>query len=117
MGVQKTHEQFLESLARKNVEVEVLEKYVNSATAICCKCKRCGHIWNIRPNNLLSGYGCPVCGIEKRAKTQTKNEAKFIQELKEINPNIEFRGPYNGAAFQSFPHTLQWQAVCSLAPL
>ena len=31
------------------------------------KCKIDGHIWDATANNLLRGYGCPVCG-----KTQIK---------------------------------------------
>ena len=97
MGVKKTHQQFLDEILEKGIQVKVLENYVNSQTPISCKCKKCGLVWKIRPNNLLRGYGCPKCGIEKRAQSQSKDNTDFIVEMSKINPKIKIQEEYKGA--------------------
>lgn len=97
MGAKKTNEQFLAELKEKNVNVFPLEAYTKSSEPILCRCNRCGKEWKIRPNNLLRGYGCPVCGIEKRSKSRTKEAAAFVYELKSISPEINVLEDYSGA--------------------
>lgn len=38
----------------------MLDKYVSQTVKSRFRCKR-GHIWSARPNNVLSGKGCPEC--------------------------------------------------------
>ena len=97
MGVKKTHQQFLDEIASKEIPVQILGTYTNSQTPLPCRCKKCGLVWEIRPNNLLSGYGCPKCGIEKRAQSQSKDNADFIAEMSKINPKITIQEEYKGA--------------------
>lgn len=94
---QKTHEQFIAELLRVNPSIIPLETYVKSSVPILCKCNVCGIEWKSRPNNLLQGDGCPVCGISKRAQSQTKSREEFTKELKEIAPNLELISQYDGA--------------------
>lgn len=89
MGVKKTHQQFLGEISDKGIQVEVLEEYINSQTPLSCKCKKCGLIWKIRPNNLLRGYGCPSCAGQYR---RTSDE--FVRDLNAVNPNIILLGSY-----------------------
>ena len=94
-----THEEFMERfyVKNKNAEnIEILGEYVNSATKIKCKCKIDGYEWEVKPNNLLNGYGCPKCGIKSRVEKQSKTTEEFINEMKEINDNIEILGEYKG---------------------
>lgn len=44
---------------------EILEEYINSRTPISVKRLICGHVYNISPDNLLRGKGCPKCGIRQ----------------------------------------------------
>ena len=89
MGTKKTHQQFYEEVSTKGIQVEVLETYVDNQTPISCKCKKCGLIWKIRPNNLLRGHGCPACaGLYQRTPEE------FVRELRVRNPNIELVGNY-----------------------
>ena len=85
----KTHEQFLQQLHEVNPSIEVLDTYVNSQTKILCKCKIDGYQWQVTPSDLLSGYGCPKC-----AGNIKKTHQQFIQELKQINPDIQVLGTY-----------------------
>ncbi|QFJ53779.1 zinc-ribbon domain-containing protein [Pseudobutyrivibrio xylanivorans] len=57
----KTHEEFLSEIKNKNINVEVLGKYVNAKTKLKVRCLKCNNTWDITPTNLLSGKRCPVC--------------------------------------------------------
>lgn len=46
-------------------EYSVLEDYINGRTNINMKHNRCGYVWNIRPQNFLSGRRCPQCNESK----------------------------------------------------
>ena len=90
----KNTKDFIEELEIINSQVEILGTYFGSKTPIKTKCKKCGHIWNPRPNNLLNGYGCPICSKEKNTKRQTKSHEQFIEELNQIQPDIIILGKY-----------------------
>jgi hypothetical protein len=47
-------------LEATRVGVRVLDKYVTSHTPIRHRCAA-GHTWITSPNQILSGYGCPLC--------------------------------------------------------
>lgn len=60
-------EKFKEEMKIKNPYIEVLGEYINNATPILIKDKRCNHEWNTsNPNKLLLGGGCPECAKFKR---------------------------------------------------
>jgi hypothetical protein len=88
MARRKTHEEFINELNIKNPNIEVLGKYINAHIKIKCKCKICGCIWDSIPNNLLRDRGCPECGKVKCSKSRTRTHEQFVNELKNINPNI-----------------------------
>ena len=76
----KTHEQFLEDLERANPNIEALGKYESKKIKIPCRCKTCGHVWNVTPDSLLQGTGCPACKtrnfvnrMAEKRKTATKS--------------------------------------------
>lgn len=60
-SITKTHEQYVTELKAKNPNIEVIDTYIKAPTKIAHRCKICGHIWNVEPNSLLQGTGCPVC--------------------------------------------------------
>lgn len=95
--IKKTHKDFLQAIEEKKIQVEALEEYIDSRTPITCRCKVCGKIWEIRPNNLLRGYGCPDCGLKMRAASRTKEQTTLEEELKVVNPDIEVLESYKGA--------------------
>lgn len=43
-----------------------LEKY--EASNVKCEhlCEKCGFVWDVRPNSLYNGSGCPQCGRKRR---------------------------------------------------
>lgn len=91
----QSHEEFVEKLTKSNDNVILLEKYTNSHTKILCKCKKCGNEWSVIPPSLLSGHGCPKCGIEIMKSKTTKTHEQFIEDFKKSgNQYIEIVGKY-----------------------
>lgn len=88
----KTHNEYVEELALKNPNIEVLGTYVNVATPILHKCRKDGYEWFAKPNNILNGYGCPVCGGNIK-----KTHIKYVEDVRTINNNIEVVGTYKNA--------------------
>ena len=77
MGKKKTTEQYKEEI--KSLDIICLEEYINSSTKILHKCKKCGHEWKVRPNDVLNGEGCSACyGTPKKTTEQFKEEVKKI---------------------------------------
>lgn len=72
-----------------NPNIKLLSEYKTATTKILCKCKIDGHEWSVTANNLLRGYGCPVCG-----KTMKITHEQFVEKLSIINPDIEVLGIY-----------------------
>lgn len=61
VSLTKTHEQYVDELKKIFPQVSILEKYINRKTKILHQCNICGYIWCVKPDQLLSGKGCPVC--------------------------------------------------------
>jgi len=85
----KTHEQYVAELAIKHPDIEVVGEYINANTKTAHKHKTCGHIWDVRPNDILNGSGCPKCyGKPKK----THNE--YVAEVAIKRPDYEVVGEY-----------------------
>ena len=56
------HEDFVKRMEEINPNIEFLTKYKKNMEKIKCKCKIDGYEWNVTPNKLLLGRGCPKCG-------------------------------------------------------
>lgn len=90
-GKRKTHEEYVSELLCINPNLKVLGQYVNHKTKITHQCLLDGYIWDVAPNNLLHGHGCPKCyGNTKRT------DQEYRQMISAINPNIEVIDTYIG---------------------
>ena len=94
MGKKKTHDEYVDEVAKINPDIEVVGKYINSSTEILHRCRIDGYMWMVRPNNILSGEGCPKCNSRKRSLELRKTHDKYVLSLLSINPNIEVIGQY-----------------------
>ena len=84
-----TTEEFVNKMKHINPSIRLLEPYpTNNKTKILCVCNNCGNQFSMRPNNLLSGQGCPVCSRKKASQKMIKSNEEFVKELETINPNI-----------------------------
>lgn len=88
MAKKKTHDEYVKDVEKINSNIEVIGKYVNTRTKILHRCKLDGYEWMAKPNNIIIGTGCPLCG-NKLKTTET-----FIKELSEVNNSIEVLGEY-----------------------
>ena len=93
-NAKRTHKQYVDELTAMNLEIEPIEEYVNTDTPILHQCKICKHIWSIKPNHILNGHGCPMCGFKNSADSKRKSQEEYVQELLYVNPNIEVVGEY-----------------------
>lgn len=89
----KSTEDFKIEMENKNPNIEIIGEYINSKEKIKCKCKICKEIWEVTPNHLLKGSGCPVCSQQIHRNTK-KTTLEFITEMYEVNPNIKICGEY-----------------------
>lgn len=80
-----TTESFKAKLKMINPNVEILENYIDSATPIETRCLIDGHIWSVRPGDLIQEYGCPKCGIRNRADKQRLSNKEFLKKVKTVH--------------------------------
>lgn len=92
--VRKSHKQYVNDLLKINPNIEPIENYINTDTAILHKCKICEHEWSIKPNHTLLGHGCPMCSFKNLADAKRKPHDEYVRELSAINQSIEVVGKY-----------------------
>lgn len=91
-SARKTTKQFIDELNKITSDIEILSEYKNAREYIKCQCKRCWHIWDGIPTNLLRGAGCPQCHVNRRKYTNDE----FLKILAEEMPNVEALDDYKG---------------------
>lgn len=97
MGKRKTTDIYKQELINKNIQVECLGEYINNATKILHKCKRCEYTWFARPDSILHNHLCPICAFELREKGNKKfSQDTFVNKMKNVNKNIKIIGEYKG---------------------
>ena len=89
------HENFIQAIYKIDPNIEVLEEYKGSHIPISVNNKTCEHpAWKARPETLLKGIGCPLCGRQTAAKSRTRTTEEFIIQLQDISPQINVIGEY-----------------------
>ena len=87
-------DQFAERLHAVHPNIEVVGKYVNVNTRARVRCNVCGRAWDAVPASLLAGDGCRVCGAKRAHDPFRKSQDDFIEQVREVNPDIEVLGEY-----------------------
>lgn len=92
---QRTHDEFVEELARKNPNITPLGKFTKTKDTILCRCNKCGHEWSPFAYNLLQGSGCPEC---EKASRPMRRHLGAVQKgnLLEVRPDIALEWDYEG---------------------
>lgn len=111
----KTHEQFLDELKEKGINHIPLEEYVDARTGIKFKCGECGNVWTVRPDNILSGKGCPRCRENRAKEALTLSDYELRKKIAEINPEIRIfqileSGTHGKSAVLCQKHNVIWIA-------
>jgi hypothetical protein len=81
-----THEEFVDRAFQINPNIKVTGIYKQNKRKIEVQCLLDNYKWFIRPDQLLSGVGCPVCG-QSRGETRiqsilTKKDIEFERQKK-----------------------------------
>jgi len=83
----KTNEQFLQDVTDTwGNRYTPLDKYINSRVKIRVRCNNCLGVWEIKPNDLLNGHGCPRCNVNSAGE-------KILYNILFYN-NIKFEYQY-----------------------
>lgn len=80
-----SHEEWVKIIAEKNPGIEVLGRITNSHTPVLCRCNICGREWSPKPIYLSTKQ-------HKCGKTVKLTHREWVDNIKEINPNIEILG-------------------------
>ena len=94
MAPKKTKEQYIEELKIKNPNITLVGDYINSRTPIKHRCKKHNVFFSTRPSDALRGSGCKFCRGERIRSTKVKSEDKYIEELSDKNPALQYIGGY-----------------------
>lgn len=69
LKITKSHEMFTDEIKTLyGNRYTVLGKYKTARIHIEIKCNDCGYIWDITPDSILRGHGCPKCASSKGEK-------------------------------------------------
>lgn len=93
----KPHDQYVQDLADRNPNIEVLGKYEGSSKPIKVRCLDCQHIWEPKAGDLLQGRSCPTCWEKRRGSTLRWTQERFDEELRRAHPDIVRLTEYKGA--------------------
>ena len=91
----KTHDSFINELAKVNKFIMVLGNYETTDKKLLCECLICGHQWMASPNKLLNRRSCPKCAIIKRNNSKIIGFNKILDELAVANANVDVIGEYS----------------------
>ena len=61
-----------------------LDYYVNNKTKLRVKHNKCNNIYDVNPNDFLTGHRCPYCSARTRRKARGKTNAQFKQEVYDL---------------------------------
>lgn len=76
--------QFIKKVKSKyGDQYTILDKYKTNKIKLRVRCNNCGHVWKIKPDNLLNGCGCPQCASSKGEKYVLKALTKL--NIKEVS--------------------------------
>lgn len=116
----KTQEQYEKDVAKINPNIKVIGKYINNNIEILHQCLIDNYIWNVKPANILSGKGCPMCSGHI---TLTHDE--YVDKLFQCNPKLEVIDEYVNAStpilhrcrihdiiFKPYPYTVLKGSGC-----
>lgn len=76
----------------KEKNLIALEEYVNSSTALKCRCLKCENIFNIKFEYINSVHGCPKCGLKIGGMKGRVSQEKAFKTMRLLN--LEPLEPY-----------------------
>ena len=80
----KSYEQYVEDLRNVFPQIIILDSYTKSRDKIRHQCNVCGYIWHVKPTQLLSGKGCPVCAGRNVGPSPEYKNSIWASEYKDF---------------------------------
>lgn len=93
----RTENEYVEDLSQINPQIELIGEYVNMKTKALHRCKTHDYCWNVLPDSIMNGSGCPLCCKEKISSALSKTHDQFVEELKLANPDTICVGAYTNS--------------------
>ena len=78
---------FQERVSNIFSNIVIKGEYINARENIESYCTVHNYTWFPKPYNLLSGFGCPICGRERSVKKRKKSVDDIVKVLKEKHPS------------------------------
>jgi len=111
----KTQKEFEDDVKFANPYIEILGQYVNNATRIRAKCKKCGRLWDAVPTKITIPYTCPLCERQEEL-------CSFLHENKLVNldsyednfKRIRIKCNVCGYEWKAVPKTIKKDARCPI---
>lgn len=91
----KSNSDFKSQLALINPNIIPLEDYISTNTPLEMECLIHNYKWKARPNDLLRGHGCPICGKIKAVKNTTYTHEEFVRKVSLVHNDITILGTYS----------------------
>ena len=88
------HSDYLISFSERHPTVELLTEYIGCSKPITCYCVVCNHTWVTTPINEKDYTGCPHCNRVQGNINKRKSHDVFVEEIKNILPNIQIMSEY-----------------------
>lgn len=115
-----TNEEFISRLHKLHGnEYTPLTGYVDSHTKVVLRHELCGNVFEMRPNNIFNGQGCPYCANKMQTKKRTISSLEIRNRLSKYkdyvviddfsnyqntHTPIQFRHKKCGNTFKMSPH-------------
>lgn len=117
LGKQKTHDEYVKELSLINPNVIPIDKYNGVKNNIRHKCLIHNYIWDVRPDNLLQGKGCPLCRNDLIRDMKVKSDQQYLEELSDINSYIipleSYKTNNQSIYHLCLKHNVKWKAFPS----
>lgn len=111
-NARKTTKEYIAEVAIKNPTIEVIGEYYGINTKTKHHCLIHDVYWDAYPSRILGGSGCCECMKEKIGFANRKTHEQYVNEVKEINPNIVVLGQYLGVDIPTLHkcliHDIEW---------
>ena len=110
-----SHAEQVAAIAKANPDVEVLGEITGDKVKVLCRCKVCGHEWNVAPYVLKQKHGCPECKKVKTGNEKRLTHAEHVAVINKVNPDIEVLGKIINARTKVLCHCKichhEWKAT------
>lgn len=92
------HENFKNQLSKISPDIAILEEYKGTKIPISVNKITCAHpAWKARPETLLKGISCPLCGRLEAARSKTRSHTEFETIINKLHPSLKLLSSYSHA--------------------